>query len=97
MSEELTRSAAVKEELLGELARIQARQRDTVAHIEASDDQLKRVETMFKQLEQRRSQLAFAEKKIGAFEGRIAELKQLTDHVDKQIDSIAGRQSVVAP
>ena len=64
MSEELTRSASVKEELLGELARIQARQRDTVAHIDASDDQLKRVETMFKQLEQRRSQLAFAEKKI---------------------------------
>ena len=26
------------------------------------------VETMFKQLEQRRSQLTFAEKKIGAFE-----------------------------
>ena len=47
-----TRSASVKEELLGELARIQARQRDTVAHIDASDDQLKRVETMFKQLEQ---------------------------------------------
>ena len=36
MSEELTRSASVKEELLGELARIQARQRDTVAHIDAS-------------------------------------------------------------
>jgi acyl-coenzyme A synthetase/AMP-(fatty) acid ligase len=43
---------------LEKLARIQARQRDTVAHIDASDDQLKRVEMMFKQLEQRRAQLA---------------------------------------
>ena len=34
---------------------------------------------MFKQLEQRRSQLAFAEKKIGSFETRITELEQLTD------------------
>ena len=51
---------------------------------------------MFKQLEQRRSQLVFAEKKIVAFEGRINELKQLTDHIDKQIESVSGRQTVVA-
>ena len=51
-------SNGAKEELLGEIARIQARQRDTVAHIEASDDQLKRVETLFKQLEQKRSEAA---------------------------------------
>jgi DNA repair ATPase RecN len=64
--------------------------------VDASDDQLKRVETMYKQLEQRRSQLAFSEKKIAAFESRIAELKQLTDHVDKQIDGISSREGVVS-
>jgi len=31
---------------------------------------------MFNQLEQRRAQLVFAEKTIGAFEGHISELKQ---------------------
>lgn len=96
LSEELNRSAAIKEELLGELARVQARQRDTLGQIEASDDQLKRVETMFKQLEQRRAQLVFAEKKIGAFETRIAELKQLTDQIDRQIDGIGQRQALVS-
>ena len=34
-----------------------------------------------KQLEQRRSQLAFADKRIGSFETRLTELTQLTDDV----------------
>ena len=51
---------------------------------------------LFKQLEQRRTELTFAEKKMAAFESRIAELRQLTDHVDKQIDTIAVRQNLVA-
>jgi Tfp pilus assembly protein PilX len=53
----------VKEEMLTELARVQARQRDAVTQTEAAEDQLKRAETMVKQLEQRRTQLAFSEKK----------------------------------
>ena len=52
-----------------ELARVQARQRDAVTQTEAAEDQLKRAETMVKQLEQRRTQLAFSEKKIATFEG----------------------------
>ena len=47
---------------------MQARQRDAVTQTEAAEDQLKRAETMVKQLEQRRTQLAFSEKKIATFE-----------------------------
>jgi chromosome segregation protein len=96
VSEELTRGAAIKEELITELAGVQARQRDTIGQIEASDDQLKRIETMFKQLEQRRSQLVFAEKKITAFETRLSETKQLTEHLDRQVEGIAARQVIVS-
>ena len=42
----------------------------SATQMEAADDQLKRLEATSKQLEQRRTQLAFAEKRIGAFEAR---------------------------
>ena len=64
LAEELSRSSAAKDELLAELARVQARQRDAVAQAEAAEDQLKRAEAMYKSLEQRRTQLAFSEKKM---------------------------------
>ena len=74
VSDDLDRAAKIKEELLTELARVQARQRDAVTQTEAAEDQLKRAETMVKQLEQRRTQLAFSEKKITTFEGRLSDL-----------------------
>ena len=96
LSEELGRSTTVRDELLADLARVQDRQRDVLAHVEATEDQLKRTEKLFKQLDQRRSQLAFAEKKMGAFEARIAELKQSTDEFDRKIQAIAAREALVA-
>jgi chromosome segregation ATPase len=96
LNEELNRSGAVKDELLNELARVQVRQREAVAQIEASGDQLRRVESLMAQLEQRRTQLTFTERKISAFEAKIGELKQLTDDVDTQIAAITGRQALVA-
>src|SRR5439155_23381205 len=46
-----------------ELDRVQGRQRDAISQIQASEDQLVRAENMFKQLEARRSQVVFGEKK----------------------------------
>ena len=74
----------VKDELLAELDRVQSRQRDTVGQIQASEDQLARAEKMFKQLEQRRSQVAFGEKKLAAVESRLAEIKQLADRARQE-------------
>ncbi len=96
LSEELGRSSTVRDELMADLGRVQERQREVVAHLEATEDQLKRTEKLFKQLDQRRTQLAFAEKKMGAFEARIAELKQSTDEFDKKIQAISQREALVA-
>jgi hypothetical protein len=53
----------VKDEILAELDRVQGRQRDTTSQMQASENQLARLETMFKQLDARRSQVVFAERK----------------------------------
>ena len=63
LSEELARSAGIKDELLVELDRVQSRQREAGGQIQAAEEQLVRAEKMYKQLEQRRTQLAFSEKK----------------------------------
>jgi chromosome segregation ATPase len=95
VSDDLTRAAAIKEELLTELARVQTRQRDAVTQTEAAEDQLKRAETMVKQLEQRRTQLAFSEKKIATFELRLSDLTRATESVETKIKAIAERESLV--
>jgi chromosome segregation ATPase len=95
VSDDLTRAAGIKEELLTELARVQARQRDAVTQTEAAEDQLKRAETMVKQLEQRRTQLAFSEKKIATFEGRLTDLTRATEGVEMKLKAIAEREGLV--
>jgi chromosome segregation ATPase len=95
VSDDLSRAAAIKEELLTELARVQSKQRDAVSQTEAAEDQLKRAETMVKQLEQRRTQLAFSEKKIATFEQRLAELSRGAETVEQKIKSIAERDVLV--
>ena len=95
MNDELARATTVKDELLTELTRVQTRQRDAVSQTDAAEDHLKRAETMVKQLEQRRSQLAFSEKKIQAFEQRLNELQQHTATIDQKIKSIAEREALV--
>ena len=95
VSDDLNRAAAIKEELLTELARVQARQRDAVTQTEAAEDQLKRAETMVKQLEQRRTQLAFSEKKIATFEGRLTDLTRATEGVETKLKAIAEKEGLV--
>jgi hypothetical protein len=48
-----------------------------------------------RQLEQRRSQLAFMERTIGLFEGKLEALKLLSDELDKKIETVTGRVIVV--
>ena len=95
LGEELARSATLKDEMLAELDRVQSRQRDAVSQGQASDDQLARAEDMFKQLESRRSQMTFSEKKLAAVESRLAEIKLLATELDKSIAAIASREQLV--
>ena len=93
LSEELARSAAIKDELLGELDRVQSRQRDTVGQVQASEDQLGRAERMFKQLEQRSRRWRW--RKLGAVESRLLEIRQVADDMEKSIQAIASREQLV--
>ena len=93
--EELTRGSTVKDELVQELGRVQSRQRDVAAHVKASKDQIKQVDSQLKQLDQRHAQLAFADKKISAFESRLGDLKTLSEDVERKIKAIASREAVV--
>ena len=81
---------------MGELARVQASQRDAVSQTKAAEDQLKRVETIYASLEQRRSQLAFAEKRVGAVEARLGSLDGQQQAVEEKIKALADRDAIVA-
>lgn len=95
LTDELNRASTVRDELLDELGRVQARQRDIGVQTEASEDQIKRLESILKQLDHRRMQLTFAEKKIATFELHLAELKHTADDVERQLQAITAREGVV--
>ena len=95
LSAELGRSSVLKDELVEELSRVQGRQRDVAAQMEGSEDQLKRLVDQFKQLDQRRSQVVFAERKVAAFEGRLGELRTMTEEVERKIQAIGAREAFV--
>ena len=95
LHQELDRGAALREQLVGELAQIQKQQRDTFAQIEAADDQFNRLDTLWKKLDQRRGQLTEAEQTLGQVDGRMDELRRLSDAMDRKIQGIAEREQVV--
>lgn len=95
VSDDLGRATALKEEVLAELAQVQARQRDAVSQTDVAEDQLKRAETVVKQLEQRRTQLLHTEKNIAAFEGRLSDLDRNAEAVEQKIKALADREALV--
>ncbi len=95
LTEELRRSTQTKDELVDELNRVQARQRDVAAQATASDDQLRRLEGVLRQLEQRRSQLAFMERTVMGFEEKLDAMKQLSEDLDRKIEAVGARIAVV--
>src|SRR5262249_32360297 len=95
-SEEIARSSTMKDELVADLDRVQGRQRDAVAQIQSSEDQLARAEKMFRQLEQRRTQAAVCEKKLAAVECRLGAIPRPADELDKSIQSISSREQLVS-
>ena len=95
LHQELDRAGALREQLVGELAQIQKQQRDTFAQIEAADDQFNRLDTLWKKLDQRRSQLEEAEHTLGQVDGRMSELHRLSEEMERRIQAIAEREQVV--
>jgi DNA repair exonuclease SbcCD ATPase subunit len=95
LHQELDKAGALREQLVAELAQIQKQQRDTFAQIEAADDQFNRLDTLWKKLDQRRSQLTEAEQMLGQVDGRMDDLRRLAEAMDRKIQGIVEREQVV--
>lgn len=96
LAEGLTRSEDLQDLVLSELDLVQSRQRDTVDQIEACEDRLALAERTFKQLEERRVQIAIGEKKLAAVEARLADINQVSDELDRSQQAIASREQLVS-
>ena len=95
LTTELHTGSTMKDELSAELSRVQARQREVTEQTQLTEDQVHRVEEQMKRLDQRRSQVAFADKKLVAFEGRLGEFSVMSSEVDRQIQALESRQTLV--
>ena len=96
LTEALARAGSAKDEMIDELARVQARQREALARAESAEEQLRRAETMYSSLEQRRSQLVFSEKKLAAVEIRMAELTRMAADIDTRMRQLNERDAIVS-
>src|SRR4029453_5523606 len=65
---DLERAGTLREQLVGELTQIQKQQRDTFAQIEAADDQFRRLDTLWKKIDERLTQLEEAEHTLAQIE-----------------------------
>ena len=95
LSSSLDRSAALKDTLVKELARVQGRQKEVAGQLSTADAQMKTLDTTVRGLEQRHDQLAFSEKRISSFEAKIAELKNVTETIDRRIQDVISRDETV--
>ncbi len=95
LAEDLGRSVTVKDALLQELGTVHGRQRDVAAQLEASDDQLERLEAASRALEQRHNQIAVSERKMAAFEARAGELATLSQAIDVKIAALTKKDAVL--
>jgi DNA repair exonuclease SbcCD ATPase subunit len=96
LGEQLARSDNLKDVLLSELDLVQSRQRDTVAHLLACEDQLARAERMFKQVEERHVQITLGEKKLAAVDARLSDIRQVSEELDRSHEAIATREQLVS-
>ena len=90
--QELDRASALREQLVAELAQIQKQQRDTFAQIEAADDQ-------FSQLDMKARSAAVpaggGSQTLRQVDGRMDELRRISDAMDRRIQGIVEREPVV--
>ena len=95
LSSSLDRSAVLKDTLSKELALVQGRQKEVAGQLSTADAQMKVLDATVRGLEQRHDQLAFSEKRISSFEAKIAELKNVTETIDRRIQDVISRDETV--
>ena len=96
LAEELNRGTVLKSELIADLSRVQARHQETAARMAATEEQLKHVDALWQQLDDRQSALTVAEHRMAAFEAQAGNLAQLAADTDVKIQAITGRELMVA-
>jgi DNA repair exonuclease SbcCD ATPase subunit len=92
---ELTRVAALKEHLRGDLAQLLSLQCETFANAREAEEQLRQLADRCKQIDERRSHLDIVEQTMAAFEGRLRTIEQLSAGVDAKMNTIAARERIV--
>ena len=95
LAEELERSAAVKDNLLSELARVEAKQLEVAMQAHEAHGQLQALDASSKETDQRRRHIAAADKRLGAFQTRLDELQSATSEVERRMEQLAERETVV--
>jgi chromosome segregation ATPase len=95
VSAELTRAAALKEQLQAELAQVQSAQHDAVSQTQTAEAQIQRAEGLAQQLERRVAQLMHSGENVAALEGRLAELARNAESVERKIQSLADHDAMV--
>jgi chromosome segregation ATPase len=96
LAEELNRASLLRNELVADLSRVQAQHQETAARMAATEEQLKHVDALRQQLDDRQSALTVAEQRMTAFEAQIGNLARLAADTDVKIQAIAGREVMVA-
>jgi chromosome segregation ATPase len=95
LSGELEKSQTVKDELLAELARVEAKQKDVTIHLETADEQVQQLQAAAASAEARRKQMSMADKRLGAFQSRLEELQGLTEEIDRRVQELGQREAIV--
>jgi DNA repair exonuclease SbcCD ATPase subunit len=96
LAAELNRGSLLKNELIADLTRVQAEHQETAARLAATEQQVKHLDTLRQQLDDRQSALTAAERRMAAFEAQAENLARLAADTDVKLQTIAGRESMVA-
>ena len=96
LAAELNRGSLLKNELVADLTRVQAEHRETLSRLAATEEQLKHLDVLRQQLDDRQSALSAAEQRMTAFEVQAEHLARLAAENDVKLQAIASREVMVA-
>jgi DNA repair exonuclease SbcCD ATPase subunit len=95
LSEALAKSTGVKDALVQELSTVQGRQREVAGQLSTAEHQIAKLGQAFAHIEERRDQVAFAERRMGTFEGRLRDLETLAGAVETRMAALTDQSDTL--
>jgi chromosome segregation ATPase len=92
---ELSAAGALRDELHSDIAQLQKVQREADRTAQTANDQLQQLGERWKQVDERRAQLAVLEQNLTSFETRCCELERLAAGLDAKVDAVVDRERIV--